>query len=196
MKEPTIIYAVSCGFYSDYHIEGLFSTREKAEEYMESKMDPNYYNVEEYTLDELQPDRNEKMFCVHIDYEDFNARIVSRDYASDSRCKDLQNTIQMMDSGEVKMYIVTTDPKRAVKIASERLTRIKTEEWMYPLLHEICAFGMKGTGNASSGKLRGLTAYPILYNRYPVYRFGTGELVVPEDEEMIPYILLEREEPK
>lgn len=47
---------------------------------------------------------------------------------------------------------------------------------------------------ALSGQLRGLVAYPILYNRYPVYRFGTGELVVPDDEEMIPYALVERKE--
>lgn len=45
-----------------------------------------------------------------------------------------------------------------------------------------------------SGQLRGLVAYPILYNRYPVYRFGTGELVVSDDEEMIPYTLVERKE--
>lgn len=194
MKEPTIIYAVSCGEYSDYHIEGLFSTKAKAEEYIESKMYPDLYNVEEFTLDELQPDRSKKLFCIYIDYEDFNARIAGRHYPSDPQYKDLHNTIQITDSGAVKMYIMTTDQKRAVKIASERLTRIKAEEWKYPLLHEICAFGEKGTGNVLSGQLRGLVAYPILYNRYPVYRFGTGELVVPDDEEMIPYALVERKE--
>lgn len=190
MKEPIIIYAVSCGDYSDYRIEGLFSTRAKAEEYKESTMDPDYYNVEEYTLDELQPDRNEKLFCVHIDYENFTARVIERYYPDNHCYKGLNNTIQMTDSGEVKMYIVTTDPKRAVKIASERLTRIKAEEWMYPLLHEVCTFGEKGTGNSLSGQLRGLIAYPTLYNRYPVYRFGTGELVIPDDEEMISYTLV------
>lgn len=194
MKEPTIIYAVSTGEYSSYYIVGLFSTRAKAEEYKESKMDPEYYNIEEYTLDELQPDRDDKMFCVCIDYEDFKAEIVSKDYASNPRVEGLQNTVQMTDSGEVKMYFIADSSKRAIKIASERLGQIKAEEWKYPLLHEKCAFGEKGTGNVLNNQLRGLVAYPILYNRYPVYRFGTGELVIPEDEEMIPYILVERKE--
>ena len=100
----------------------------------------------------------------------------------------------MTDSGEVKMYFIADSSKRAIKIASERLGQIKAEEWKYPLLHEKCAFGEKGTGNVLNNQIRGLVAYPILYNRYPVYRFGTGELVIPEDEEMIPYILVERKE--
>ena len=194
MKEPTIIYAVTTGDFSDYHTVGMFSTKEKAEDYIESLMYPNEYNIEEYTLDELQPNKSEKMFCVHIDYEDFNARIVSRDSTNNPRVEGLQNTFQMTDSGEVKMFFISNDPKRAIKIASERLGQIKAEEWKYPLLHEVCAFGEKGTGNVLNGQIRGLVAYPILYNRYPVYRFGTGEIVVPEDEEMIPYVLVERKE--
>lgn len=194
MKEPTIIYAVTTGEYSGYHTVGMFSTKEKAEEYIESMMYPNEYNVEEYTLDELQPDRSEKMFCIRIDYEDFNATLFSRDYPNDPCVEGLKNTLQMTDSGEVQMYIATTDAKRAIKIASERLGQVKAEEWKYPLLHEKCAFGEKGTGNVLNNQLLGLVSYPILYNRYPVYRFGTGELVIPEDEEMIPYVLMERKE--
>lgn len=194
MKEPAIIYAVTTGEYSGYHIVGMFSTKEKAEDYIESLMYPSEYNIEEYTLDELQPNKSKKMFCVHIDYEDFNARIVSRYSTNDSRVEGLQNTFQMTDSGEVKMFFISNDSKRAIKIASERLGQIKAEEWKYPLLHEMCAFGEKGTGNVLNGQIRGLVAYPILYNRYPVYRFGTGEIVVPEYEEMIPYVLVERKE--
>lgn len=194
MKEPTIIYAVTTGEYSGYYTVGMFSTKEKAEDYIESLMYPSEYNIEEYTLDELQPNKSEKMFCVHIDYEDFNARIVSRDSTNNPRVEGLQNTFQMTDSGEVKMFFISNDSKRAIKIASERLGQIKAEEWKYPLLHEVCAFGEKGTGNVLNGQIRGLVAYPILYNRYPVYRFGTGEIVVPEDEEMIPYVLVERKE--
>jgi hypothetical protein len=194
MKKTKTIYAVTTGEYSGYYTVGMFSTKEKAEEYIESMMYPNEYNVEEYTLDELQPDRSEKMFCIRIDYENFNATLFSRDYPNEPRVEGLKNTLQMTDSGEVQMYIATTDAKRAIKIASERLGQVKAEEWKYPLLHEKCAFGEKGTNNVLNNQLRGLVAYPILYNRYPVYRFGTGELVINEDEEMIPYILVERKE--
>lgn len=194
MTNQDFVYVVTTGIYSDYHIVGIFTTKEKAEEYIDSLMWPSEYDVDEYTLDELQPDRGEKMFCVCIDYEDFNARIVSRTSLSDPLVEGRQNTFQMTDSGEIEMYIISTDSKRAIKIASEQLRQIKAEEWRYPLLHEVCAFGEKGTGKVLNKQLRGLIAYPILYNRYPVYRFGTGELVVPEGEEMIPYVLVERKE--
>lgn len=194
MTNQDFVYVVTTGIYSDYHIVGIFTTREKAEEYIDSMMWPSEYDVDEYALDELQPDRGEKMFCVCIEYEDFSARIVSRKSLNDPLVEGRQNTFQMTDSGEIEMYIISTDSKRAIKIASERLRQIKAEEWKYPLLHEVCAFGEKGTGKVLNKQLRGLIAYPILYNRYPVYRFGTGELVVPENEEMIPYVLVERKE--
>lgn len=46
-----VIYAVSSGSYSDYHICGVFSTKEKAEAFMAAVEDSDYNEIEEYELD-------------------------------------------------------------------------------------------------------------------------------------------------
>jgi hypothetical protein len=46
----TKVYAVTAGCYSDYHIEGIFSTRERAEKFHASVEDSDKL-IEEYTLD-------------------------------------------------------------------------------------------------------------------------------------------------
>ena len=52
-----IVYAVESGYYSDYGIEGLFSTKEKAQHYIDvRKREDEYWDEErivEYELDEL-----------------------------------------------------------------------------------------------------------------------------------------------
>ena len=50
MTEKKIIYLVTEGEYSDYHIEGVFSSRELAEEYISG--DCKDGSIEEYYLDD------------------------------------------------------------------------------------------------------------------------------------------------
>lgn len=49
------IYAVSSGYYSDYHISQMFSTLELAQQWVDSQPHPEYpgdeYNIEEWELD-------------------------------------------------------------------------------------------------------------------------------------------------
>lgn len=57
-----LVYVVVEGYYSDYHIEGIFTTRERAEEFVDFrkrtcmhsyKLNKNY-GIEEWELDSLQ----------------------------------------------------------------------------------------------------------------------------------------------
>lgn len=194
MSEPTIIYAVTHGDYSAYDIDGLFSTKEKAEEWIEYTMDPGYYHVEEYVLDGEEPDRGEKLFKVSIDYETFDARIMSRGYVNGFGAKDKVNTIRMTGSLCVEMYIVTDGPKRALKIASERLAQVKAEEWRYPLLHTKCSFADEELAEVVERGMRGHVFFPFVVSEYPVYRFGTGEMVIPQGRVLTDYTLLDNKE--
>ena len=52
----TTIYVVTSGDYDYYHIDGIFSTKEKAEEYIKAPNLLSYqYDIEEFELDALQP---------------------------------------------------------------------------------------------------------------------------------------------
>lgn len=51
----TIIYVVTEGAYSDYHVEGIFSTEEKAQGYIDRNSRSTYdAGIEEWLLDEKQ----------------------------------------------------------------------------------------------------------------------------------------------
>ena len=181
-----IIYAVTSGDYSGYQIEGLFSTQKKAEEYIEHTYDPDYYRIEEYVLDGERPNREEKLFHVSIGYEDFNAKISDRYEKNCFRAEDVRDTFHLSDSGEyVEMYFVTTEPKRALKIASEWLSQIKAEEWRYPLMHTKCTFVDMAAIMSFNERDRSTIAHLYVKERYPTYRFGTGLVVVPKGEQMI-----------
>ena len=52
---PTV-YVVTSGDYDYYHIDGIFSTKKKAEEYVKAPNLLSYqYDIEEFELDALQP---------------------------------------------------------------------------------------------------------------------------------------------
>ena len=161
-----IIYAVTSGDYSGYQIEGLFSTQKKAEEYIEHTYDPDYYRIEEYVLDGERPNREEKLFHVSIGYEDFNAKISDRYEKNCFRAEELRDTFHLSESGEyAEMYFVTTEPKRALKIASEWLDEDAMKYFKKEAPYMI--------------------PYLSIKERYPTYRFGTGLVVVPKGEQMI-----------
>ena len=52
MSETKKIYMVTSGCYSDYCINAVFSTREKAEEYIDGGNAYSDSDIEEYDLDE------------------------------------------------------------------------------------------------------------------------------------------------
>ena len=62
------IYIVSAGSYSDYHIEKLFSNKDKAEEYADWLEDSN--DVEEYEVDDITEYKKYYKIIVNIKYHD------------------------------------------------------------------------------------------------------------------------------
>lgn len=52
----SIVYAISAGSYSDYRIVAVFSSEEKANEFMRLVPDPDYNGIEVYELDSKVPD--------------------------------------------------------------------------------------------------------------------------------------------
>lgn len=194
MKEPNTIYVVTSGIYSDYRIEGVFSTKKKAEKWISYTYRPNDYEIEEYELDEMQPDLSRKLYCINIDYEDFNSRICDCMSVTSHGADEKRDTICMTDGLEMTMYVVAEEPKRALKVASERLSMIKAEEWRYPLLHTKCGFADSDTAKILKDGLRGCAVFPCIENAYPVYRFGSGEIVVPKGLTMVSYTVIEGEE--
>lgn len=167
------VYVVTAGDYSDYHIKGIFDSREKAEEYIHYSTDSDLNDIEEYNLNELKPDKGEKMFKLRSKFDEIDFHITG--YGPDAaHYKDLMCRVDSdgwMPSNDVIFYICADTRERAIKIASERLRQVKAEEhFRYPLLRR--SIGVKSND----------------YKKqiYPFVHYHTGEVVLPKYYSLIP----------
>ncbi|MBO5080351.1 MAG: hypothetical protein J6B82_05665 [Bacteroidaceae bacterium] len=164
--ETKKVYAVTSGEYSDYHIKGIFDSREKAEEYINYSTYSDLNDIEEYNLNE-PPDKGEKIFEIRSDFENIDCKIVG-DSPEPMMYKDLMH-IMNFGLGDRKQYIyfyICADTRdRAIKIASERLRQVKAEEhFRFPMLR----------------RLVGLRYYDSKVVEFPYIHYHTGEIVLPE----------------
>lgn len=150
------VYLVTSGEYSDYHVDAVFSTKEKAEEYIDVK--GTDYSIEEYDVD-IAIERKTVMY--NVIFSELGEQEVKICYYgkpdtvhwSDSYCKKYTFTIS------------SDSVKKAIKIASERLMQIKAMPYLFPLLkqkRDCCReFGRKD-------------------RNYPTYNYKTREIVLEE----------------
>lgn len=117
------VYVCTSGIYSDYGIEAVFSTEEKAKEYcLTVSYDPDYI---EYEID--------------VPFEIFDYIDVKMDKSGEhsdtaTRGKNREKTInpiQLIDhhknSRTMSSRVYTTDEKKAIKVTNERRAIIITE---------------------------------------------------------------------
>lgn len=162
MKENKA-YVVTAGEYSDYRIEGIFSSRKKAEEYINHSTNPDLNGIDEWVLDEKKPDKRKKIFSVISDFYTIDFHVCGRGYYS-IEYKDL---MQYNSGWYICFYIYTDTRERAIKIASERLRQVKAEEhFRYPLLRRpsTTSYGRK---------------------EFPLIHYHTGEIILEEDSMMV-----------
>lgn len=121
------VYIVTSGDYDDYQIDEVFSTKEKAEEYIEYFGDD--YRIEEYNLDN-PVEHKERTWCAMFDIENKELTHcgVENCYSIDSVSIDRYGDriiFEFMASGKTK----------AIEIAKERLDNvIKNKDSKYKKL--------------------------------------------------------------
>jgi hypothetical protein len=138
-----IIYLVSEGCYSDYHIEGAFSTKELAEQYIKQNSpvdgDKDHYgrdfSVEEYELDEKKDEKTEfaTVYTVKLALssgvigneierrEDKNVSLISSDHYPTAYVYD-HNSVRFESFVQGQSIV---DYDEAKKVAAE-----KVQEWL------------------------------------------------------------------
>lgn len=165
MKENKV-YVVTAGEYSDYRIEGIFSSRKKAEEYINNSTKMYLNGIDEWILDEKKPDKREKIFSVISDFDKIDFHVYGREYYPIEYKDLMQYYIKWDKSHNIRFYIYTDTRERAIKIASERLRQVKAEEhFRYPLLRRPVT-----------------TSYG--QDEFPFTHYHTGEIILEEDSIM------------
>ena len=100
--ETKKVYVVTAGDYSDYHIEGIFDSREKAEEYINHSSNTELNGVDEWVLNELKPDKREKIFEIRSGFENIDCKIVGHS-SEPMMYKDLMH---IMNFGKIMDKII------------------------------------------------------------------------------------------
>lgn len=152
------VYIVTSGEYSDYHIDAVFSAKEKAEEFAD--IVGTGFEVEEYDLD-AQFERKTVVYLVSF----------SDRYGCEASIEEYLNpdTVEYSESFGDKRYtftILCDSSKKAVKIASERLAQIKAMPYMFPKLMQKCY--------CENDELFGT------HRKYPTYNYKTREIVIED----------------
>lgn len=136
------IYIVTSGEYSDYGIDAVFSTKEKADEYIQQH--GTDYHIEEYDLDE-EVIKYTRLWRIEFNISDgmFHEACV-RDYKQEV-VRDTCNVEQYLQGTYINFYVDADTMDKAVKIASERFTAVKANEYIWLRLTRPYAISRYGS---------------------------------------------------
>jgi hypothetical protein len=140
------VFVVTSGQYEDYRIVGVFSTEEKAEEFIQTQ-DDNDYDIEEYGIDELEPDEEIHTWAVDITAVKKTPLWLSAKFADEKA--DKRTFIVFWDGVEPPehryRFIFFVDCVRkdeAIKIAAERMKEVVSNASKYCGLSEFIEAAM------------------------------------------------------
>lgn len=156
------VYIVTSGEYSEYTIEAVFSTRKKAEEYVDTH--GSEYKIEGFAIDE-PVERKESIWTVSIDWKSGEVYSAQTEYGFYS--ENQVDTVRFVDRyvGEYVYFILKSDSMaRAKKVASERFMQVKALQTVkFPFLMQKCVVERR----LSVGR-----------RIYPFYDYNTGRIVL------------------
>ena len=122
------IYIVTSGDYSDYRIDAVFSTKEKAEEYVQQH--GTNYRIEDYDIDE-EVKKEIKIWCVKMRFDNFEvSECIGGGWLSQRKDTFEYLFDDWARIGYIILYFESDCMDRAIKIASERIAQIKANKDM------------------------------------------------------------------
>ena len=137
-----VVFAVNSGSYSDYRIDAIFSTKDKAEAYMKAVSGDDYNAIEEYEMDPPVTDlikRGYSIWMVHMLVDGTTERVEQREldsYAVSSIGHTVWRRTQaaaFKGTGKPDILISIVwakNSEQAIKIVNEhRIQMIANNQW-------------------------------------------------------------------
>lgn len=138
------LYVVTAGYYSDYHVCGIFESEEKAKLYVELNKSSDYFNQDmryhcEETLDDRLTDAKDtrKLYSVNI-YPDTGETVVEEDDYYDhlapipDYAKFHEEQVWDWEKSQsvivLSIQVLANDEDHALKIAQDKLAQYKAEK--------------------------------------------------------------------
>lgn len=122
------IYIVTSGNYSDYHIDAVFSTKNKAESYIQQH--GTGYRIEEYDLDEEVVNKKQ-IWSVAFNIKDKSLEIASPTMYKIDKYKDTCIVRECGFDSYIEFIVESDNMDKAKKIASERFAAVKSNDYIW-----------------------------------------------------------------
>jgi len=133
------IYVVTSGEYFDYRIEAIFSTKEKANEYVQQN--GTDFCIEEHDLDE-EVVKETKLWAIEFEIESHKIKLASPVTYDIDKNKDTCKVTEYLSlKPYITFYVEAETIDRAIKIASERFASVKANEYIWLRLTRPYAMG-------------------------------------------------------
>lgn len=145
------IYIVTSGEYSEYEINAVFTTRKKAEEYVQQH--GTDYNIEEYNLDEEVEKKTQLwsiVFCIEDGKFDEAHPISYNKNEKVDTCSIFDSFGYRKKESYIFFYVDADSMDRAVKIARERFAAVKSNEYIWLRLTRPYELDMYGKNKYES----------------------------------------------
>lgn len=148
------IYIVTRGEYSDYKIYAMFTTKEKANAYIQQN--GTEYNIEEYNLDE-EVKKKTQLWRIIFNIEDGKLYGASPISCDRNKVVDTCYIKLLWKKLNIIFYIDADAMNRAVKVASERFAAVKANEYIWlrltrPYGIDCCGQGMYESFNVKTNE--------------------------------------------
>ena len=160
------VYIVTSGIYSGYEIEAVFSTKEKAQSYIDIHGDYNNREIEEYDMDVESLERKTSVYEVYIYVNGSEVRVNNNLIPDTIQASTVYHSFERGLEFNYRLTIETDGAERAKKVASERIAQVKAMPYLFPRLHAKCV----GHKSASD-----------IWN-FPTYNFLTKEIILRNGE--------------
>lgn len=128
------IYIVTSGEYSDYGIDAVFTTKEKAVDYVEQH--GTNYNIEEYNVDE-EVVKETQLWSVEFSVDEgklYEANPTSRNRNEVVDTCSIFDYYGIKEKSYIRFYVDADSMDRAVKIARERFAAVKANELIWLII--------------------------------------------------------------
>ena len=126
------VYIVTSGEYSDYQIDAVFSTEEKAREYIQQH--GSDYRIEVFDIDE-EVKKGKKIWRVEMRFDNFKVSECLAGLFGEGWGYHMKDTFEYILDWEkieyIRLYLEADSMDRAIKIASERIVQIKANKDMF-----------------------------------------------------------------
>lgn len=126
------IYIVTSGCYSDYHIEAVFTTQDKANDYVQQH--GTDCDIEEYELDG-EVTKQVQVWRIEFNIEKKELSYATICYKADEYRDTCRIIRYLRGGGSLIWFFVDADSMdKAIKIASERFAAIKSNDYIWSRL--------------------------------------------------------------